>query len=119
MIVGASALAIRRPDAIAFGERSLVAKSCMASLRRKPQRGTTKPLPNVSPSVVVIAATLPSLSAIVKCVVCRLCAIVADGSVNVMVGVARVGLIDDRHCAARAGENSSRYRRRDVAGSPR
>src|SRR5260370_10678963 len=108
MIAGASDVAIRRPDAIAFGDLSFTAKSCIALLRRKPHRGTTSPLPKLSPSVVVIAATLPSASAIVKCVVCRLSAIVDAGSVSDTVGVARVGLIDARHCAARAAEKRSR-----------
>ena len=100
MIVGAAEEAIRRPGAIAFGEIESVANSRIALLRRKPHFGTTKPLPNSSPSDVVIAAMLPFRSTIVKCVVCMLSATADVCSVSDTVGVTCAGSIEARHCAA-------------------
>ena len=78
-----------------------------------------KPLPKSSPRVTVTAATLPCASTTVKCVVCAFSATAPTGSVMVMVGVTRFGLIEARHCAARSSERRSRIGTRANAGSPR
>src|SRR5204863_646192 len=110
--------AMRFVPSTAFGE-ALPEKSFIELLSRNPQPGTTKPLPRSSPRVTVTAATLPSASTTLKCVVCALSLTALAGSLSVIVGVARFGLIEARHCDARSSERRSRTGTRANAGSPR